>query len=92
LNAQTYLDHNLLNYPQGLFLTVVIYDCLPVDLVQIPKPQDFNQITCNPIAQLVHTDSDDLPNPSVVSPCLRGAFKGSVWLSWPALCTAVTQH
>ena len=46
-----------------------IYDCLPVDLVQIPKPHDINQITCNPIAELVHTDSDDLPKPSVVSPC-----------------------
>jgi len=42
---------------------------LPVDLVQILKPHDINLITCNPIAELEHTDSDDLPNPSVVSPC-----------------------
>jgi len=46
-----------------------VIDCLPVDLVQIPKPHDTNKIPCNPIDELVHTDSDDLPNPSVVSPC-----------------------
>ena len=45
-----------------------VIDCLPVDLVQIPKPHDTNKIPCNPIDELVHTDSDDLPNPSVVSP------------------------
>jgi len=42
---------------------------LPVDLVEMPKPHDINQITCNPVAELVHTDSDDLPNSSLVSPC-----------------------
>ena len=79
-----------LNYHQGLFLTIVIYvfnDCLPVALVQIPKPHDFNQITCNPIAELVHTDSDDLPNPSVVSPCQYhdiASFNSlSAKLNWP---------
>jgi len=46
-----------------------IYECLPVDLVEMPKPHDINQITCNPVAELVHTDSDDLPNSSLVSPC-----------------------
>ena len=60
-----------------------IYDCLPVDLVQILKPHD----TCNPIAELVHTDSDDLPNPSVVSPCQyhdTASFNSlSAKLNWP---------
>jgi len=64
-----------------------IYDCLPVDLVQIPKPHDINQITCNPIAELVHTDSDDLPNPSVVFPCQyhdTASFNSlSAKLNWP---------
>ena len=46
-----------------------IYVCLPVDLVQISKPHDTNKIPCNPIDELVHTDFDDLPNPSVVSLC-----------------------
>jgi len=64
-----------------------IYDCLPVDLVQIPKPHDINQITCNPIAELVHTDSDDLPNPSVMPPCQyndTASFNSlSAKLNWP---------
>jgi len=64
-----------------------IYDFLPVDLVQIPKPHDINQITCNPVAELVHTDSDDLPNPSVVSPCQyhdTASFNSlSAKLNWP---------
>ena len=64
-----------------------IYDCLPVDLVQIRKPRDINQIACNPIAESVHTDSDDLPNPSVVSPCQyhdTASFNSlSAKLNWP---------
>jgi len=60
---------------------------LPVDLVQIPKPHDINQITCNTIAELVHSDSDDLPNPSVVSPCQKhdtASFNSlSAKLNWP---------
>ena len=63
-----------------------IYDCLPVDLVQISKPH-INQITCNLIGELVNTDSDDLPNPSVVSPCQyhdTASFNSlSAKLNWP---------
>jgi len=64
-----------------------IYDCLPDDLVQIPKQHEIKQITYNPIAELVHTDSDDLPNPSVVSSCQchdTASFNSlSAKLNWP---------